>query len=502
MPDTPAALADPFLRLKAGDVPCPAPVFVLPEDSVARAAAAMASAGATAALVREVGGRRVLGIVTERDVLTRVVAAGLDPAGTPAASVMTEGLATVRADETLLEAFSRMVRRRVRRLVLLDSTGQPSGLLGEGELLAARGESPLAIAAEIDAAPDGAALARGLARVTRLAARCVEEGLDAGAVGGLVSELHDRLMARAWGLALEALRAAGRARGDDHETPAHALLVLGSQARREQYLATDMDLALAHAGGAEHAPLFADLGRRTAALLLEAGFPPCPRRIMPDSPEWTRGQAQWLDLAQALADAPDDAAVVTASILADMRPLPAPPGTAHGACDPALGARLAGSIRRRLAEGPLLLKRMALEAVRFRPPLGLFGGLSLTRDASGRTGIDVKRGGVFAITQGAKTLALAHGVEATGTRDRLLALGCEGTLSSRQAEGLCEALALLQGLRMRAQARALSAGLAPDNTVRPDELGALQAEGLRTAFKLTAELQDLLTTAFALRLLG
>jgi len=70
------------------------------------------------------------------------------------------------------------------------------------------------------------------------------------------------------------------------------------------------------------------------------------------------------------------------------------------------------------------------------------------------------------------------------------------------ADGLCEALSLLQTLRMRAQAEALVLGAPPDNELRPDTLGALEREGLRGAFKLVAELQDLLSAKYALHLLG
>lgn len=497
-------LPDPFLRLTAADVPCAAPVFVQADDSVAEAARAMARAGATAALVRPAGHGpgtpappELLGILTERDVLARVVAAGLDPAATTAAQVMTPRLITVRPGEPLIEAFSLMLRRGVRRLVLLDASGAVGGILGEGDMLAARGESPLALAAEINAAADQAALARAFSRLSRLAARSVAEGIDARAVGRLISHMHDRIMTQAWGLALGETEAAlGPA-------PArHAVCVLGSQARREQYLATDQDLALAWerlAQDAERAGAwFGELGARLTRLLSAVGFPPCPKRIMADNPAWRRSSDAWLDLADAIAARPEGEGVVTASLLADLRPLDAP-AMAHGACcRPELGLELRQELDRRFRGSALLLKCMAREAVRFSPPLGLFRGFSPDRD--GR--LDLKRGGVFPVTQGAKALGLLHALEETGTLERLEALGRAGALSRPLAQGLCEGCALLQTLRMRAQARALASGETPDNAIRPEDLGRLEAERLRAAFKLVAELQELLSAAFALHLMA
>lgn len=494
-------LPDPFLRLKAADVSTAAPVFVDAGASVAQAAQAMARAGATAALVRpdlehETGD---LGILTERDVLVRVVAAGLDAAALPVTQVMTSPLITVRPGDLLIEAFSRMVRHGVRRLVLLDEAGAPAGLLGEGDMLAARGESPLALAAEINAATDENALARCFGRLQRLAARSVAEGIGSEAVGRLISEMHDRIMAQAWGLALAGIKAQ---RGP---APArHAVFVLGSQARREQYLATDQDLALVFEGSGQEAEAwFADLGGEMTRLLLALGFPPCPKNIMLDNPDWRRSRNAWLNMADLMADRPDAEGVVTASLLADLRPLPSPPGLdQESGPEPELGLNLRADMAARFRNSALLLKCMAREAVRFAPPLGLFRGFSVKKDAEGRGSVDLKRGGVFPITQGAKVLALEHGLPETGTLERLRALARNGILPRPQAEGLCDACAFLQTLRMRGQAQALALGRQPDNAIRPEELGKLEGERLRAAFKLVAEFQDLLSGAYALHLMG
>ncbi|HWR04207.1 MAG TPA: putative nucleotidyltransferase substrate binding domain-containing protein, partial [Humidesulfovibrio sp.] len=119
-----------------------------------------------------------------------------------------------------------------------------------------------------------------------------------------------------------------------------------------------------------------------------------------------------------------------------------------------------------------------------------------------RGSVDVKRGGVFPITQGAKALALQHGLAETGTLERLDALARAGGLPRQLAEGLREACSFLQTLRMRAQAGAIERGETPGNALHPEDLGRLEAERLRTAFKLAAEFQALLSTTFALHLLG
>ncbi len=87
----------------------------LPADAIVRAAATlMAERRIAAILVTE--GRRLIGIVTERDLTVRVVAAGKDPAAATLAEVMTRDPDTLGPDATAGEALDLMERRRYRHL--------------------------------------------------------------------------------------------------------------------------------------------------------------------------------------------------------------------------------------------------------------------------------------------------------------------------------------------------------------------------------------------------
>jgi CBS domain-containing protein len=484
---------DPFMRLRVGDVTCQAPVFVGSSSSVAEAARIMAKAQATAALVRaeDMPGGAVLGILTERDVLAKVVAAGKDAEALCVTEVMSPGLVTAGPEELLIEAFSRMVHHGIRRLVLLDESGAHAGVLGERDMLSARGESPLALASEIAVATSQQELALTFERLHRMAGRSVAEGITSDAVGRLISEMHDRIMCRAWEMVLAELGPA----------PApHAVIVLGSQGRREQFLATDQDLALAYDGPGGDPKVeawFERLGARLTQVLLDVGFPPCKNRIMMDNPEWRKSLDGWLDLFDSIADRPDAEGILKASLLCDMRAV-----QVQGAGNGNLTVRLREAMTKRLRKGSVLLKFMAREAVRFSPPLGLFGSFSLKKDEEGRGVLDIKRGGIFPITQGVKTLALDHGLAETGTCARLRLLHRSEALSVPLAEGLCDAYDFLQTLRMRTQAAHLRQGRRLDNDIRPDTLGAMERERLRAAFKLTAEFQSLLFEKYGLRMLG
>ncbi len=85
--------------------------------------------GAVAVLV----GENLVGIFTERDVLSRVVAMGLDPRDTPVTSVMTELVITVPATVTVEEAMIIVTEKRCRHLPVMDDETL-LGIVSAGDL--------------------------------------------------------------------------------------------------------------------------------------------------------------------------------------------------------------------------------------------------------------------------------------------------------------------------------------------------------------------------------
>ena len=79
-------------------------------------------------------GRRLVGILTERDVLTRVLGRDVDP-GRPVDELMTPSPETLTADATLYEALTMMEQGGYRNLPLVDEGGNVTGLLRQQDLL-------------------------------------------------------------------------------------------------------------------------------------------------------------------------------------------------------------------------------------------------------------------------------------------------------------------------------------------------------------------------------
>lgn len=86
-------------------------------------------------VVDETGLRRPVGIVTDRDIVVEVVAAGLDPNTLTVGEIMARTLAVAREEDDALVSLKTMRRRGVRRLPVVDSAGGLVGIVTLDDLL-------------------------------------------------------------------------------------------------------------------------------------------------------------------------------------------------------------------------------------------------------------------------------------------------------------------------------------------------------------------------------
>jgi len=112
------------------------PLVLERATSVLEAARAMTARNVGAVTICDDGGRPV-GIFTERDLMTRLVVPGRDPASTPLGAVMTTRLLFARADEPVADVEREMQRMHVRHLPVVDAHGRLIGVISLRDLLRA-----------------------------------------------------------------------------------------------------------------------------------------------------------------------------------------------------------------------------------------------------------------------------------------------------------------------------------------------------------------------------
>jgi len=452
-----------------------------PDDPLVKVAATMREQNISSVVVCADDDAPV-GIVTDRDLRNKVVATGADPGSLFVRQVMNAPLVTVGEEELLFEALYRMSRHGIHRVVLVDGDGRLSGIVTDSDLLRLQSRSPHLLVRQIEEARDAVELADLHARVQGLVGHLLGTGVRTRDLVRLIAHLNDRIVLRL----IAVLRAGPFADLSER----FAFVVLGSEGRREQTLTTDQDNAIVYAddlGPAEVERLAAFSAELTASLIA-IGVPECPGGIMARNEAWRRSCSGWREVLDHWLATPTAENILKGSMFFDLR-------TLYGAADLErdLKAHLAEHLRRDTA----FLMRTALNVLRFAPPLGWFGRIRTEKGGA----LDVKKAGVFAITEGVKVLALEAGILDGGTRERLQGLVAAGALDVGSANDLGAAFDFLVHLRLRGQVEAIRAGREPTNFIPLDQLNRMEYGRLRLALEGVRSFQNFLRRHFRIDLI-
>jgi len=120
---------------KCSEVMTREPVCCEPGDPVARAADMMRQHDVgSLPVVESRNTGRLVGIVTDRDLVTKVVAGNRDVGSATVRDAMTSNPASVRENDDLDRAMSLMKDRQVRRMPVVDETGRLSGIIAQADV--------------------------------------------------------------------------------------------------------------------------------------------------------------------------------------------------------------------------------------------------------------------------------------------------------------------------------------------------------------------------------
>jgi len=111
------------------------PVCCEAGDSIARAAQLMKSEDVGAVpVVESKSGRQLVGIITDRDIVVKVIAEGRDIEGASVRDAMTQNPVTVREEDDVNRALSAMADRKVRRIPVVDGKGSLRGIIAQADV--------------------------------------------------------------------------------------------------------------------------------------------------------------------------------------------------------------------------------------------------------------------------------------------------------------------------------------------------------------------------------
>jgi CBS domain-containing protein len=455
----------PVARLVHGE-----PIIAAPDDTVRDTAQRMAAVGASAALVRLADGQ--LGIVTDGDLRDRVVARG---AGTdaPVKEVMSAPAFTVSPQRFGAEVMLEMLDRNIGHVPVVWPHGAVLGVLSDRDLLVAETRTPFSLRRAISAAENPAQLRRAAGQLRPAVVALHAAQLPPPQIAAMIAVVGDALTRRLLELALRDLGA---------PPCPFAWLALGSFGRREVVPSSDLDSALVwHGveGDGEQREYIQALARRVVDELSLHGFAADSHGATAAEPLFDRSFDSWRSAIRDAVEHPDqDKALVFLSLLFDGR-------IVHGVGD----GRDPLEELRQVWHRRTLLRLMLRLALSHKPPTGFLRF---------RNRLDIKEMGLVPIVAVARYGALAAGVRALSTRERLDMAATAGTLRGNEVRVLNEAHDFFWRLRLDHQVEQLRDGHEPDDYIDPTTLDSSTRHYARDAFRAVSDVQRSLKGELAL----
>jgi CBS domain-containing protein len=461
-----------LLTVAVGTLVTRQPVFVSPLTGIREAAQHMTKERVSSVLVME--GETLVGLITDRDLRSRCVAAGLD-IGRPVREIMTAGVHTITSTALGFEALMQMTRLNVHHLPVVDGR-RVLGVISTTDLIRHESANAVYVVNDVHKATSVRAITEISGKLPELQVQLALAGATARHVGEAVSTVNDAITVRLLQLAETELGPA----------PApYAWVTGGSHARREQTSHSDQDNALILADGlsAEGEKYFEALARFVNDGLNACGFVYCPGEVMASNPKWRQPYGQWRRYFDAWINEPEPMALMLSSVFFDLR-------VVHGEHS-LLEALQRENLDKSQANG-IFLAYMAGNALTHRPPLGFFRNLVLIHGGEHDKTFDIKHRGIVPVVDLARLYALGEGCAQINTVDRLRAVAGTQAVSSEGAQNLEDAYEFIATLRVQHQVRQLRAGQKADNYLAPDELSALERSHLKDAFGVIATMQQAL----------
>ncbi|MDD1012224.1 DUF294 nucleotidyltransferase-like domain-containing protein [Pseudomonas rubra] len=425
-----------------------------------------------------------IGIFTLRD-LRQVVADASADFASPINRHMTAAPFYLSPQASAFDAAIAMTERHIAHVCLVEEQ-RLCGVVSERDLFSLQRVDLVHLARTIRHASRVENLVSLRGEISQLVERMLAHGASSTQITQIITLLNDHTVCRVIELAIED-------KGDP-DVP-FSWLCFGSEGRREQTLHTDQDNGiLFEARDAAHA---AELRGRLLPLaqhinqgLAQCGFSLCKGNIMAGNPELCLSRAEWSRRFAAFIREATPENLLASSIYFDLRVV----WGDELACE-----QLRQSILEQVADNRLFQRMMAENALRQRPPVGRFREFVLTRQGNDKAAtLDLKVQGLTPFVDGARLLALANGIGANNTLERLRQLVAKEVIEALDGAAYEEAYHFIQQTRMQQHQLQSRQNLAYSNRVDPDSLNHLDRRILRESLRQAQRLQSSLALRYQL----
>jgi len=436
----------------------------------------MEEENAVALLVKNESG---YGIVTDAD-LRKYILHCKENRLTIISQIQTYPIIAVTEGELLFNVLLLMTGRSIKHLPVLNERKEVLGILELIDLLSHFANQTHLIHVQIAKANDIQSVIDASKRINTMIKTLHFKGVKSRYIAKLVAEMHKKMYAKLFELIFPK---------EWHERC--TLILLGSEGRGEQILRTDQDNGIIFENGFE--PEDQDeVSRKFTETLDEIGFPRCKGNVMVINPKWAKSAKAYKEDIRRWIATPGKNDLMDMAIFFD---------TFAVAGKISIFKELRDYLMEQVSSHKTFLPHFARSIETFESPLGLFSRF-VSGDKGHKDEIDIKKGALFALIHGVRTLALEHGIHKTNTTERIKALNDIGYMSKEDAEDLLEALEIINTLRLHAQLDKLEKEKDIDNYICLTTLSKLERDTLKEALKTVEAFKKVVSYHFHLSMVS
>ncbi len=420
----------------------------------------------------------IVGIITDRDLRKKVVAAGLDYT-LPVKEIMTGPVKSVLSQALCFDVLLVMMEASIHHLAV-ERGGKTIGVVTSHDIMLLQGHSPYYLFKEIRGQQNITGLYILAQKIPEVIRSLIKEGAKAGNITQMIAILNDHILERLLTLLEKKM--------GPPPVP-YCWLLMGSEGRREQTFKTDQDNAILYADPANDEEksaaekYFRIFAGKAIGHLVNCGYPLCPGEIMATNPKWCQPLSVWKGYFSRWIYEPDPAELLNATIFFDFR---------SGFGDSSLARNLRKHLNQKARDKDIFLFHLARQCMSTRVPLSFFKNFIVNKDGENKNHLDIKRQGLTPFVNFARVLALKNGISETNTLARLKALLAGEFITHEIWTTANDAYELQMQQRLIHQLRQIEEGVLPDNHINPAQLSDLERRMLKEAFAVIERLYSVL----------
>ncbi|PRM97783.1 cyclic nucleotide-binding protein [Arcobacter cryaerophilus gv. crypticus] len=418
-------------------------------------------------------------IVTDSDFRQKVILNRMDYDDL-VVKIASKGLIYINEDDFLFNAQLQMAKHGLKRVVVKNDYDEIVGILDQISLSSFFATNTFAVSNQIINAETLDELKEASHSFIKIIKSLNAKGVKIEFISKLINQLNKKLLDKLYKL-LAPKELIGKS----------CLVVMGSEGRAEQILRTDQDNALIISDDCtidekklrEFTHLFTET-------LVTFGFPRCEGNIMVSNSYWCRKQSDFKELIFEWVNNPSGDNFMNIAIFYDALCVSG---------DIEIIKELKNYLFKISSNSQSFYTNFARVINSFDVPLGFFDGFVFnSKDEKHKDEIDIKRGGIFIIVQGIRSLSIQNRVLNTNTIKRINSLKELKVLDDESAKELIMAFNILNSLKLKESLEKLDKKEKIDNFVNPNRLTIMEKDLLKESFKIVNKLKKKLENHFKL----